>query len=169
MQGEHVELRQQVIEVPAPGFGGATRAIRDLDLHAECAGYSGHRLPESAVADDSEDPPLQFPDRVGEHRELPGLLPAAARDESVVIREAVRERKQHGEDMLRDRSGAVVPQVADRDAGFARGRKIDVVDAGRGECDQPELWIGRDDRAVDDGLVRENSLATGNAGGNVGL
>ena len=65
--------------------------------------------------------------------------------------------------MLRDRGGAVVAEVADRDAGLPRRGEIDIVDAGRGERDQLQLRIGRDRRAVDDRLVREYRLAAGDA------
>ena len=161
VQGQHVESGQQLVEVPATGGRCATRAIGDLDAHPEGGRDAGDGLAQRAVADDAEDPSLQLADRVGEHGELTGLLPAAARDQRVVVREPVREREQHREHVLGDGGRAVVAQVADRNACLARGREVHVVDAGRGERDQPQLRIGGDRRAVDHGLVGEDRLETG--------
>ena len=129
----------------------------------------GHRLAERAVADDAEHAVLQLPDRIREHRELPGFLPSPAGDQRLVVRDAVRQRQQERKHVLCDGGGAVAAQVADGDAGLPGRCEIDVVDAGRGECDQLERRVGADRRAVDDGLVRQHRLEPGDPAGHVGL
>ena len=71
--------------------------------------------------------------------------------------------QQQREHVLRDRRRAVVAQVADRDPGFTGRGEIDIVDAGRGECDQPQRRVGADRRAVDHGLVGEDGFASSDA------
>jgi hypothetical protein len=65
--------------------------------------------------------------------------------------------------VLRDRCGAIVAQVADRDPGLPGRIEIDVVHAGRGERDEAQRGIGADRRAVDHRLVGEDSFASSDA------
>ena len=131
VQGQHVELGQQVVEIPASCRGRTARTIGDLDAHSEGARDLGRRAAECAESDDPEYAALQFADRIGKDRELSGLLPAAACDQRVVVGETMRQREEHRKDVLNDRGRAVIAEVTHRNAAFACGGEIDVVDAGR--------------------------------------
>ncbi len=87
----------------------------------------------------------------------------------MVVGEAVREAEEHRKDVLHDRRRAVVAQVADCDAVLTRGGDIHVVDAGRGQRDEPKLRICRDGRAIDHGLVGEYRLEPRDPRWHIGL
>src|SRR3990172_2394744 len=115
------------------------------------------------MPDDAEEVALQFADRIGKGRELASFFPAAGVYQSIVVMEPMRQREQHGKYMLHDRRCAIVAQVADRDTrGTGRG-DVDVVDTRRGQRYEPEPRVPGDRGAVDDRLVGEHDLETGDA------
>ena len=65
--------------------------------------------------------------------------------------------------MLNHGHGAVLANVADGDAQFARSFEIDVVGAGRGEADEAQARHGAHARARDVQLVGEDEFHAGNA------
>ena len=98
----------------------------------------GHGLPQRAETHDAENLAGEFADGCTGYGELFGARPGAVDRGLTVFAKTVRQKKDRAEHVLRHGHGAVVADIAHRDAEFARGLEIDVVGAGGGEADESQ-------------------------------
>ena len=161
-------MRSSFIERDAHGRVGVSasaasraRPLGDQHAHAErvLRGLR-HGAPERAVTHDAENLAGELADRRARHGELFGARPGAVDGGLAVFAKAVREQQDRAEHVLRHGRGAVVADIAHRDAEFARGLEIDVVGAGGGEADELSPGTARmRARVMFSLLVRMNSTA----------
>ena len=108
------------------------RVVRD-DPHVHGGGADRDLPADPAEADDAEGLLV--------HLDADELrpLPLAALDRGVRLRDVAREREHHGAGVLGGGEGVALGGVRDDDAPPRGGCGIDVVDAGTGPPDEPEL------------------------------
>jgi len=160
-RGAHRADRSRGVGFAAPA---ATGTFCDQDAHAE-TGLRGlrDRLAQRAESDDTQDLAGQFAERRARHRKLLAARPGSIDGSLAVFAQAVGQCQHDPEHVLHHRNGAVVADVAHRDAEFARGFEVDVVGAGGRETDEPQSRDRAHACARDLQLVGEDELASGDA------
>ena len=141
----------------------ASRSPRDDRLHAESLGEGGDSATQRAVTNDAKRQPVQIDHRFVQQTKRPGRLPLAAGNQCAVTVEPTAQRQHQREDMLGHRVRAVIANVGDTDAAFARGLDVHVVAAGRRQGNQPERRQLLELRTAKPYLVDQRDIAAAQA------
>ena len=150
---EFVQAHAGVV-LAMPGAGGG---VVD-DFHPEGRADGGHLLADGAHAHDAERLPEEF--REGMVRidmDAPGAVAAVARV-GVVVEGEAREVEDMHPGGLGDRFRRIPRHVPDDDAPLVAELHVDVVDAGPGLADEPDLRAGVQEGLVHDDLVEKDDV-----------
>ena len=125
------------------------------DRHTERVGKLGRALADPSQADDAHRLAGQFDERRLPDRKVGLVRPLAGSHGLVVQADVVAQLENQGEDVLRDRVGAVHRHVRDRDATPPGRRDVDAVKTRRRHRDEPQCGRLVDHGRLDRCLVRD--------------
>ncbi|MNH13922.1 hypothetical protein D3C79_735050 [compost metagenome] len=155
VQGQGVDLRQQLIQRNSIFAGRAAGQLAKQYAHAEGFGQARYRTAQFTMAEQAEGLALQFDDGEVQQAELFGLCPLAVGDGLLIVAQARSQRQQQGQGVLRHRRRAVALAIADHHTLGAGRLQVDIVSTGGGHQDQLQLGAGRQGGGVDHDLVAD--------------
>ena len=155
MQGQGIDLRQQLMQRQAIGAWRSTGDLPQQHAHTESLGQLGDRAAQFAMAQQAEGLAVEFDDGEVQQTELLGPLPLAGRDLALVIGQSGRQGQQQHQGVLGHRGGAVALAIAHGDTELARRFQVDVVGAGGRHQHQFQIRAGLQGRGVQVDLVAD--------------
>jgi len=163
VQGQHIGLAQQIVERQPARGRISPRPLSHQYVHAESLCYPTYRLPQFAVAHDTERQAGKLTDRIVQQAEGGSLSPIAARHGSTIVGKPGGQSQYQGKHMLHNRGGRVSGHIGNGDAELARGNQIDVVRSGSGHAHEFQMPGAGQQFPVEHGLVGDHDLRIGDS------